>query len=157
MSAQTRLADQALHPEKELAGFITSLSGDGAVVSFVGLARATGATGGRVTGLYLDSYPGMTEASLAAIAADAEGRFAVSAIRIVHRCGAVAPGEPIVFAAAAAPHRRAAFEAADYLMDRLKNDAAFWKREDGVDGSSWIEPTAGDRADRARWSDKCRE
>ena len=52
-------------------------------------------------------------------------------MRVVHRCGEIAPGEPIVFAAAAAPHRRAAFEAADYLMDRLKTEAAFWKREDG--------------------------
>jgi molybdopterin synthase catalytic subunit len=57
----------------------------------------------------------------------------------------------IVFAAAAARHRRDAFEAADYLMDRLKTDAVFWKREDGVDGSHWIEPTEADRADRARW------
>ena len=57
----------------------------------------------------------------------------------------------IVFVAAAAVHRRAAFEAVDYLMDRLKTDALFWKREDGVDGPRWIEPTEGDRADRARW------
>jgi molybdopterin synthase catalytic subunit len=106
-----------------------------------------------VTGLFLDSYPGITEASLEAIAQDALDRFAVSAVCLVHRCGRIAPGEPIVFAAAAALHRRAAFEAADYLMDRLKSYAAFWKREDGVGGSNWIEPTAGDRADRARWSD----
>ena len=57
-----------------------------------------------------------------------------------------------MFVAAAAAHRRAAFEAVDYLMDRLKTDALFWKREDGVDLSSWIEPTEADRADRARWS-----
>ena len=55
--------------------------------------------------------------------------------------------------AAAAPHRRAALDAVDYLMDRLKTDALFWKREDGVDGSRWIEPTEADRADRARWND----
>jgi molybdopterin synthase catalytic subunit len=59
----------------------------------------------------------------------------------------------IVCAGAGARHRRAAFEAADYLMDRLKTDAVFWKREDGVDGSTWIEPSQGDRQDRARWSD----
>jgi molybdopterin synthase catalytic subunit len=113
--------------------------------------------GQAVTGLFLDAYPGMTETSLEAIAADARARFAVSAVAIVHRSGAVAPGAPIVFAAAAALHRRAAFEAADYLMDRLKTDAAFWKREERADGAVWIEPRPSDRADRARWSDRCPE
>ena len=153
MRPDARLAHGALRPDRELADFVAGLDGDGAVVSFVGLARSADAAGNAVTGLYLDSYPGMTEASLAAIADDALARFPVSAVRIVHRCGSLGPGEPIVFAAAAARHRRAAFEAADYLMDRLKTDAMFWKREDGVDGSRWIEPTDADRQDRARWSD----
>lgn len=153
MAAQARLCDGPFRPEEELASFIAGLGGDGAVVSFVGIARDTGAGGNRVTGLFLDSYPGMTERSLAAIAGDALARFDVSAVRVVHRFGPVAPGEAIVFAAAAAPHRRAAFAAADYLMDRLKTDAAFWKREDGVDGSTWIEPSSADRQDRARWSE----
>jgi hypothetical protein len=65
----------------------------------------------------------------------------------------IAPGETIVFVAASAAHRRAAFEAADYMMDRLKTEAIFWKREDTADGTRWIEPTATDHADRARWSD----
>ena len=153
MRAQTRLANDLFRPDEELAGFIAGLDGDGAVVSFTGLARPTDTEGSRVTGLFLDSYPAMTQASLEAIARDALDRFQVSAVRLVHRCGQIAPGEPIVFAAAAAPHRRAAFEAADYLMDRLKTDAVFWKREEGAGGPKWIEPTAGDRADRARWSE----
>ncbi len=153
MTGETRLEPKTLLPERELAAFIARLGGDGAVVSFVGLARHGDAGGGAVTGLHLDHYPGMTEASLARIAADALARFAVSAVRVVHRCGDVPAGEAIVFAAAAARHRRAAFEAADYLMDRLKTDAMFWKREDGLDGSRWIEPTETDRADRARWND----
>lgn len=157
MGAEARLAVAPFRPEDELADFIAGRDGDGAVVSFVGLARAAGANGEAVTGLFLDSYPGMTEASLEAIADGALARFGVSAVRVVHRCGEIAPGEPIVFAAAASAHRRAAFAAADYLMDRLKTDAAFWKREDGVDGSRWIEPTADDRAARARWSDPCPE
>ena len=152
MSSETRLEPSALQPERELAAFIAKLGGDGAVVSFVGLARPGNSDGSAVTGLHLDFYPGMTEASLEAIAADALTRFPVSAVHIVHRCGTIAPGDAIVFAAAASAHRRAAFEAADYLMDRLKTDAMFWKREDGVDGSRWIEPTEADRADRARWS-----
>ena len=148
-----RLEPRELRPADELERFIAALAGDGAVVSFVGLARPADADGAGLTGLFLDAYPGMSEASLEAIAADARARFAVSAVAIVHRRGRVAPGAPIVFAAAAAPHRRAAFEAADYLMDRLKTDAALWKREDGPGGSAWIEPAQSDRADRARWSD----
>ncbi|HYJ53538.1 MAG TPA: molybdenum cofactor biosynthesis protein MoaE [Allosphingosinicella sp.] len=149
---QVRLVQGPFRPDEELASFIAGLEGDGAVVSFIGLARPADAEGHEVTGLLLDSYAGMTEASLDGIARDALARFPVSAVRIVHRCGAILPGEAIVFAAAAAPHRRAAFEAADYLMDRLKTDAALWKREDGAGGSKWIEPTAADRSDRERWS-----
>lgn len=152
-----RLEPDRLRPEKELEEFLRRLSGDGAVVSFVGIARPRDRDGGAVTGLHLDHYPGMTEASLAGIAANAKRRFEVSDVAVVHRCGAVPPGEPIVFAAAAAPHRRAAFVAADYLMDRLKTDATFWKREDGVDGSRWIEPTEDDRADRERWGEPSAE
>jgi molybdopterin synthase catalytic subunit len=149
---QVRLAEGPFRADEELARFMDGLKGDGAVVSFTGLARPADAEGKAVTGLFLDSYPGMTEASLDEIAQDALRRFAVSAVRVVHRCGQIAPGEPIVFAAAAAPHRRAAFDAADYLMDRLKTDAALWKREEGAGGARWVEPTAGDRAARARWS-----
>jgi molybdopterin synthase catalytic subunit len=152
-----RLEPGDLRPAQELERFIASRAGDGAVVSFVGLARPADAAGGAVTGLFLDAYPGMTEKSLDAIAADALQRFGVSAVHIVHRCGEIAPGAPIVFAAAAAPHRRAAFEAADYLMDRLKTDAAFWKCEQRLDGRTWIEPTQADRADRGRWSQSCPE
>lgn len=152
MNTVTRLVEEPFRPEDELARFIARLDGDGAVVSFTGLARPTAAEGRPVAALFLDFYPGMTEASLESIARDALERFPVSAVSVVHRCGEIAPGEPIVFAAAAAPHRRAAFEAADYLMDRLKTDAAFWKREDGAEGAMWIEPTAADRAARARWN-----
>ena len=75
---------------------------------------------------------------------------ALTDVAIVHRCGAMAPGEAIVFVAAAARHRRAAFDAVDYLMDRLKTEAPFWKREERGDGARWIEPPDSDRADRAR-------
>jgi molybdopterin synthase catalytic subunit len=152
MRIETRLAREPLQPEQELAGF--SVEGAGAVVSFIGLARGETADGAKVEGLYLDHHPRLTEQSLHDIAASA-ARFGVDAVRIVHRRGAIAPGEAIVFVAAAARHRRAAFDAVDCLMDQLKTDAVFWKREDGVDGARWIEPTEADRADRARWSDNC--
>lgn len=148
-----RLEAGPLHPETELANFLGCLRGDGAVVSFVGIARFRDRDDFAVTGLHLDHYPGMTEGSLDAIAADAKRRFEISDVAIVHRCGHVPAGDAIVFVAAAARHRRSAFLAADYLMDRLKTDAAFWKREDGVDGSRWIEPSEQDRADRERWGE----
>jgi molybdopterin synthase catalytic subunit len=148
-----RVEPGLLRPAEELDRFIAGRGGDGAVVSFVGLARPADAAGEKVAGLFLDAYPGMTEKSLEAIAADAMKRFEISAVHIVHRRGEIAAGAPIVFAAAAARHRRAAFEAADYLMDRLKTDAAFWKREQRLDGPVWIEPSESDRADRARWED----
>jgi molybdopterin synthase catalytic subunit len=135
-------------PAQELAEF--TADGAGAIASFTGLARPTTKDGAPIDRLFLDHHSRLTRRSLDEIAASAE-RFGVSAVRIVHRCGEIAPGEAIVFVAAAAPHRRAAFEVVDSLMDRLKTDALFWKREDGVDGSHWIEPTGADRADRARW------
>jgi molybdopterin synthase catalytic subunit len=149
MRSEARLAHESFVPEQELAGF--HADGAGAVVSFTGIARPTGKDGAPIERLFLDHHGRLTQQSLDRIAASA-ARFGVDAVRVVHRCGAVAPGEAIVFVAATAAHRRAAFDAVDYLMDRLKTDALFWKREDRVDGSHWIEPTEGDRADRARWS-----
>lgn len=151
MTVAVRLAAETLRPEAELAALMAGRTADGAVVSFVGLVRDHSAAG-PVTGLFLDHYPGMTEASLEAIARDGAARFEVSAVRVVHRCGELAVGEPVVFVGVAAAHRRDAFQAADYLMDRLKSEAAFWKREDGPEGARWIEPTAADRADLERWS-----
>ncbi|QAY80096.1 molybdenum cofactor biosynthesis protein MoaE [Sphingosinicella sp. BN140058] len=152
-----RLESGALEADRELRLFLDSVTGEGAVVSFVGIARPVSRDGAAVTGLYLDHYPGMTERSLATIAADAAARFDGARVYVVHRSGMVAPGEAIVFVAAASAHRRKAFEAADYLMDRLKTEAAFWKREDRLDGSAWIEPTEQDRADTQRWSQACPE
>lgn len=152
MSVIARLSGEPPNAADELQAFMAGRTTDGAVTAFVGLARGRSAAGD-VTGLYLDHYPGFTERSLDVIARDAAQRFDVSDVLVVHRSGAVSPGETIVFVAVAAPHRRAAFDAADYLMDRLKTEAAFWKREDGPEGSRWIEPTEADRADRERWSD----
>ncbi len=150
MRIDVRLATAPIRPEDELATF--AVDDAGAVASFTGLCRPATKEGRPVERLFLDHHPRLTERSLRDIAASAE-RFGVDAVRVVHRCGEIAPGEAIVFVAAAAVHRRGAFDAIDYLMDRLKTDALFWKREDGVDGPRWIEPTEADRADRARWSD----
>jgi molybdopterin synthase catalytic subunit len=156
MTIETRLSSDAIAADAELAGFIARAEGAGAVVSFCGIARPADHDGGAVTALQLDHYPGMTERSLQAIAQDGAERFGVDQILVVHRFGAIRPGAIIVFVAAASAHRRAAFLAADYLMDRLKSDAVFWKREEGVDGARWIEPTDADRGDLARWKEQDR-
>ena len=151
MTIVARLELASFDPAAELHALTLAANRDGAVVSFVGLARPNSGDGTVVERLVLEHHPRLTQKSLHQIASDAAERFEVSHIRVVHRCGPITAGEPIVFAAAAAPHRRAAFEAADYLMDRLKTEAVFWKREEGPSGSSWIEPTEADYADRGRW------
>lgn len=148
MGWAARLEPVRLDPERELAAIVAASEGLGAIVSFVGQTRGEE---GQVTQLVLEHHPELTETSLREIAAEASERFDVAHIHVVHRCGVVEAGDPIVFAAAAAAHRRAAFEAVDYLMDRLKADAVFWKREDGPGGARWIEPTEADYADRERW------
>jgi molybdopterin synthase catalytic subunit len=151
MSIVARLEEHALKPEQELAALLEQATGDGAIVSFTGIARPASKNGLAVDGLVLEHHPTLTRQSLEDIAVEAAQRFDVSHVRVVHRCGEVGTGEAIVFAGAASLHRRAAFEAADYLMDRLKTEAVFWKREVGEGGSEWIEPTERDYADRDRW------
>ena len=153
MSVTVRLEPSALDPSAELARFLQSRPGDGAVVSFVGLARDVSSIGEAVERLRLDHYPGMTEASLETVAREGAGRFEVSGVAVVHRCGDIGPQEAIVFVAAASRHRAQAFACADYLMDRLKTEAVFWKREEGAGRSRWIEPTPADLDRRARWRD----
>jgi molybdopterin synthase catalytic subunit len=150
MSCSVRLERERLDPDSELRELIAAVEGAGAVVSFVGLVRHQGAKG-TVETLVLESHPTLTENSMLAIAEEALRRFEVERVSVVHRCGTLEPGEPIVFAAAASAHRRAAFEAADYLMDRLKTEAVFWKREEGESGRRWIEPSEADYASRGRW------
>lgn len=152
-----RLADEPFAADCELAEFTSRLSGEGAVVSFVGIARAHSSSGEKVERLVLDHHPRLTLRSLKEISGAARERFDISSLRVVHRSGTVAPGETIVFVAAASAHRRAAFDAADYMMDRLKTDAVFWKREDTAAGSRWIEPRDDDYAARERWSESCPE
>lgn len=150
MEFSARLEHDRLDPERELRELVNAAAGAGAIVSFVGIVRPSG-EGGAVGALVLEVHPILTQRSLDAIATQASRRFQVERVHVVHRGGTLAPGEPIVFAAAAAAHRRAAFEAADYLMDRLKTEAVFWKREDGPGGSRWIEPTDADYAAFGRW------
>lgn len=142
---------EPFEPGALLTGFCAGRRETGAVVSFTGLARASG---GQVQTLELEAYPGFTDAEIGRMAEAARDRFALDDVLVVHRIGPIAPGEAIVFVAAAAAHRRAAFEAADQLMDYLKSRAPFWKKEVGPDGARWIEPTERDLADAERWDER---
>lgn len=153
MSVVARLTDGEIRPEILLEEFIAGASGAGAVVSFCGLARGTDHAGARVDRLRLDHHPRLTIRSLERIAVEGAARFGISHCLVVHRHGLIRPGETIVFVATASPHRRAAFDAADYLMDRLKTEAVFWKKEESEASGRWIEPTDADRAGRLRWGD----
>lgn len=139
---------EPFEPGVLLSGFCRGRTETGAVASFTGLARAEG---GEAQALELEAYPGFTEREIGRIAEDARTRFSLDDLLIRHRVGVIAPGEAIVFVAAAASHRRAAFEACDYLMDYLKSQAPFWKKSHGPDGARWIEPRDQDYQDLARW------
>ncbi|MGW9331904.1 molybdenum cofactor biosynthesis protein MoaE [Bosea sp. NPDC055594] len=123
----------------------------GAVVSFTGLCRDES---GRLAALELEHYPGMAEAEIARVAAEAAARWPLSGLLAIHRFGLIRPGEQIVLVIAASSHRREAFEAADFLMDYLKTRAPFWKREHLADGSigGWVEAKADDDKAAERWS-----
>lgn len=143
-----RLTEQPFDPGALLTGFSAGRAETGAIATFTGLARAER---GATQVLELEAYPGFTEAEIGRIADQARARFGLQDLAILHRVGRIGPGEPIVFVATAAGHRRAAFEACDFLMDYLKSRAPFWKKEHGPGGARWIEPTAQDHADRQRW------
>ncbi|MEO1043460.1 MAG: molybdenum cofactor biosynthesis protein MoaE [Pseudomonadota bacterium] len=120
----------------------------GAVASFAGMMRSENQ---RALALTLEHYPGYTEQEVTQLAERAVQQFGLLAMAVHHRVGTMTPGDVIVVVVTAAPHRREAFEACDFVMDYLKSAAPFWKKEVGPDGARWIEPTARDEADRKRW------
>lgn len=144
-----------LSPATLLEAFSSGREGTGAVASFTGLTRS-GGRDGPVERLRLQAYPGVTETVMAEIEAEARARFDIQDVLAVHRWGEIGAGEPIVFVAVAAVHRRAAFEAVDLLMDHFKTRAPFWKKEEGPSGARWIEPRPQDHDDVARWAKETR-
>ena len=125
----------------------------GAVVSFVGLVRDRHEDT-EVATLHLEHYPGMTEASMATIAQEAATRWPLDDVVVVHRVGELAAQDQIVFVQVASRHRAAAFAAAEFIMDYLKTDAVFWKREDKRSGSRWVEATSDDARRRQSWESR---
>lgn len=123
----------------------------GAVVNFVGVVRQSGDLDD-VVALEIEHYPGMTEQTLWSLIEEATARWQVEAVKIVHRVGHIAIGAPVVLVAVAAPHRVAAFDACEFLMDFLKTHAPFWKKEIQHSGAAaWVEAKAGDEHAMQRW------
>jgi molybdopterin synthase catalytic subunit len=145
MIRDIRIQQTNFDPGAELARIETS----GAVASFTGLVRGDGG----LTAMTLEHYPGMTEAALVAIAAEAEARWLLTGLILVHRVGQLAPGDRIVLVATASPHRAAALEACTFLIDRLKTDAPFWKKESFADGrENWVDARESDEEAAGRWA-----
>jgi molybdopterin synthase catalytic subunit len=125
----------------------------GAVASFVGVVRNRN-DGSDVSAMTLEHYPAMTEKALAGIVAKARERFHVEGVTVIHRVGRLVPGDRIVLVLVASPHRREAFEACEFIMDWLKTEAPFWKKETTPQGERWVEAHDSDEAAKARWSAK---
>lgn len=132
----------------ELASFAKGRTDVGAQVSFTGIVRDVE---GGLDRMEIEHYPGMTQKAIAAMVDKATARWELADCLVIHRHGALRPGEQIMMVATAAPHRVAAFEAAEYLMDYLKSRAPFWKKEFGADGSSWVDAKDEDEDALSRW------
>ncbi|MEM6762669.1 MAG: molybdenum cofactor biosynthesis protein MoaE [Pseudomonadota bacterium] len=144
------VTDEPIEPLAWLAEIDPS-DDTGAVATFTGYCRGEK---GRITALELEHYPGMAEAEMTRIVETAIARWPLQGVIAVHRCGVIAVGEPIVLVAAGSAHRDAAFDAVRFVMDFLKTDAPFWKREHLADGTlgAWIDAAAKDDKARARWA-----
>ena len=124
--------------------------GVGAVASFIGTMRNVN-DGLGVSAMVLEHYPGMTESAIEAMIGEAVQRFKLHAVRVVHRIGKLLPGEQIVLVAVTAAHRGAAFQGCEFLMDYLKTQAPFWKKETTAEGARWVDARVADDAALQRW------
>ena len=149
--AVVRVQQAAFDVGQEIAAFSAGRADIGGIGCFVGLVRDS--AGGRaITAMTLEHYPGMTERALAGIAATAAARWKLLGCTLVHRVGRLLPGEAIVLVLAAASHRQAALDATGFLIDWLKTEAPFWKKEAFADGGeAWVDAREGDAAAAARW------
>jgi molybdopterin synthase catalytic subunit len=123
----------------------------GAIVSFVGTVRDLNA-GDTVASLTLEHYPGMTEKAMNGIVEQARARWTLNGVRVIHRVGTLHPGDQIVLVVVAGAHRGEAFAACEFIMDFLKTQAPFWKKESTPQGERWVEAREGDDSAAARWN-----
>lgn len=150
MSAVVRVQAAPFDPGAEIARMHAGNPRVGAVVCFVGVARDLN-DGAEVTELTLEHYPGMTENALDEIVEQAKGRWQILDASVIHRIGALRPTEPIVLVVVASAHRCDAFEACAFIMDYLKTQAPFWKKERTPTGERWVATRASDEAAANRW------
>ncbi|MDQ0319791.1 molybdopterin synthase catalytic subunit [Pararhizobium capsulatum DSM 1112] len=154
--AQPTISVRVQRQDFDLAAEVAEISRGrtdiGAVVTFSGLCRDEAGTLGA---LELEHYPGMAEAQILRICEEASARFGLQALRAIHRHGRIVPGENIVLVIAAARHRQAAFDGANFVMDFLKTSAPFWKKEIGISGEAgeWVSARDADDSARDRWTD----
>ncbi|HWA69833.1 MAG TPA: molybdenum cofactor biosynthesis protein MoaE [Rhizomicrobium sp.] len=146
---KVRISEHPFNPQDEEATFVDGRSEAGALVSFVGYCRNSTA-GKSVTALHLEHYKGFTERQITHFTQGVARRYGLLDALVVHRVGTMCPGDAIVLVSALAVHRTEAFEGVQVLMDYLKTDAPFWKKELGPDGERWIEPSENDYARRAQ-------
>lgn len=151
MTPVIRIQAEDFDLNAEIAALTAGRGDVGAVVSFTGFCRDEG---GRLAALELEHYPGMAEAEIGRVAEEAAARWPLMGLAAIHRYGLIAPGGQIVLVIAVSAHRRAAFEAADFMMDYLKTRAPFWKREHLADGTAggWVEAKTEDDDAALRWS-----
>ncbi|MEQ3624379.1 MAG: molybdenum cofactor biosynthesis protein MoaE [Celeribacter sp.] len=142
-----RVQEAAFDAGAELDAFSAVQDGAGAVVTFTGIVRDTGG----LQHMEIEHYPGMTARAIEAIARDAQNRWPLTGILVIHRYGALPPGAQIMMVATASAHRVAAFEAAEFLMDYLKSRAPFWKKEITDESADWVAAKDSDEDALSRW------
>jgi molybdopterin synthase catalytic subunit len=148
--ARVRVQEGDFDVGRELEALTRGRNDVGAVASFVGLVRDAN-DGAAIRGMTLEHYPGMTEKALEEICAQASGRWDLQDIVVIHRVGALVPGDRIVMVGVASAHRGEAFAACEFIMDYLKTRAPFWKREDTPEGSRWVDARTSDDKAAQRW------
>ena len=151
VTATIRIQQADFDVAQEIAALGNGRTDIGAVVSFSGICRGS-ENGEAIAALTLEHYPGMAEAEIGRHADEALSRWPLQGLTIIHRFGRIAPGQNIVLVVTASSHRQAAFEAAEFLMDYLKTNAPFWKREESEKGTSWVAARDHDDDAAARWT-----
>ena len=142
-----KIDDESINTN-EIISWLSELPQDGAVVTFIGKVRCTEK---KTIGLYLEHYAGMTEKVLSNIIVQARQRWQLSRIAVIHRVGNIKTNEKIVFVGVSSAHRSDAFAAAEFIMDILKNEAPFWKKENTIDGNNWVEAKKSDVDALKKW------
>lgn len=142
-----KIDDESINTN-DIISWLSELPQDGAVVTFIGKVRCTEK---KTIGLYLEHYAGMTEKVLSNIIVQARQRWKLSRIAVIHRVGNIKTNEKIVFVGVSSAHRSDAFAAAEFIMDILKNEAPFWKKENTIDGNNWVEAKKSDVDALKKW------